>query len=448
MIAPSILSAISQGFNASQIIKWLISNDKNLSQVIKNALSQGYDDDKILSYLTNGQYMSHGQKNEALSGTTQQERASKIFNAPTNFAPLKKAAAIGAAGIGVGSALGRMAGGIGGLGRGAGNPLPSPPLPANPMPSPQPPIGPQPMGNAPVHTAPIPPVGPTATPNMPPAPSLPTQQPNIPLPTQTPQTAAQISPEQSIQTLEEMGLGSRLKALTSAGNSSEGISTVLDRILTPGQRKWLDEKIKAGEAKPMQEMVSDFIAANPAKSEAPPLQSLQEALPLEPVKEEPITPQKGNLVFDESSGVSGQLKDIKNKEALVEEDGKLHKVKSEDLLHSELPEKDLASLYDDLIKGIEKSTEKQVSRSVEFAGYDPEHNELVYRPYLGGVYVYEDISPEDAELLTSFLTKRKTSGESLIGAWEKGTESPIGAAMSALIRKLQQERGGKGNEYS
>jgi len=83
-----------------------------------------------------------------------------------------------------------------------------------------------------------------------------------------------------------------------------------------------------------------------------------------------------------------------------------------------------------------------------WAGYDPKKNSLAFMPHGGGIYIYEDITPEDASLLTSVLNTRKTSGENFIGAWKAGSKSPIGAAMSALIKKLQSERGGKGNEYS
>lgn len=144
----------------------------------------------------------------------------------------------------------------------------------------------------------------------------------------------------------------------------------------------------------------------------------------------------------------GEVKEIRNGKALVEVDGKIHKVDEEDIIQSPVTEKELDELYDDLIKGIEKSTGKQVSRNVDWAGYDPKTNELAYKPHGSDrLYAYGDISPEDVELLTSLLTRRKTTGENLIGAWEKDTESPIGAAMYQLIKKLQFERGGKGNEY-
>ena len=46
------------------------------------------------------------------------------------------------------------------------------------------------------------------------------------------------------------------------------------------------------------------------------------------------------------------------------------------------------------------------------------------------------------------MKTRQTTGSNHIGAWKEGTTSPMGAQMSQLIRKLQSERGGKGQEYA
>jgi hypothetical protein len=168
--------------------------------------------------------------------------------------------------------------------------------------------------------------------------------------------------------------------------------------------------------------------------------------PKEIIKPEPIKIEPNSIVAT-PEGI-GEVKAIRNGKAIVEVDGKKHQVNEDELITSPLPEKDLADLYDEVISGIEKVTGQQVSRNVEWAGYDPKTGELAYKPHGGDrLYVYDDISPEDAEQLISLLTQRKTTGENFIGAWEKGTTSPIGAAMHKLIMKLQSERGGKGNEY-
>lgn len=143
----------------------------------------------------------------------------------------------------------------------------------------------------------------------------------------------------------------------------------------------------------------------------------------------------------------GEVKEIRNGKAIVEVDGKKHQVNEDELETAPIPEKDLAALYDELIQGIEGETGEDVSRMVQWAGYNPETNTLQFLPHTGKLYKYGNISPEDAALLTDILSTRKTSGENFIGAWKAGSKSPIGAALSKLIRKLQTERGGKGNEY-
>ena len=166
-----------------------------------------------------------------------------------------------------------------------------------------------------------------------------------------------------------------------------------------------------------------------------------------PEVEEKKSPKiEKNTLVSSPNGV-GSVKEIRNGQAIIDVDGKLHKVKEEELETSPLPEKELSELFDDLVSGIEKETGEDVSRMVQWAGYNPETNTLQFLPHTGKLYKYGNISPEDAALLTDILSVRKTSGSNFIGAWKKDSKSPIGAALSKLIRKLQSERGGKGNEY-
>lgn len=166
---------------------------------------------------------------------------------------------------------------------------------------------------------------------------------------------------------------------------------------------------------------------------------------ISPKMEKPLKIEK-NSVVSSPNGI-GEVKEIRNGKALIDVDGKLHKVKEEDLESSPIPEKDLAELHDELLRGIESETGEDVSRMVQWAGYNPETNTLQFLPHSGKLYKYGNIAKEDAALLTDILSVRKTSGSNFIGAWKKDSKSPIGAALSKLIRKLQSERGGKGNEY-
>jgi hypothetical protein len=165
----------------------------------------------------------------------------------------------------------------------------------------------------------------------------------------------------------------------------------------------------------------------------------QESMPTESIGSLALTPQ-GDL---------GEIESIKNGIATIDSNGNKKTRKLSEIETSPLPAKDLADLHADLIAGIEKHTGQQVSRNVNWAGYDPETRQLAYIPHNSDkLYTYDNIPEEDVKQLTNFLTQRKSSGDNFIGAWQSGTKSPIGAAMYAMIQKLQKERGGKGKEYS
>lgn len=165
----------------------------------------------------------------------------------------------------------------------------------------------------------------------------------------------------------------------------------------------------------------------------------------EPSNKEKVKEIGSSVLFPD--GKIGKIDSIKQGIAKVNVDGKDRHKNLDELIESPLPEKDLSDIYTDVLSEIKKETGQEVSRNVYWAGYDPNTNELAFIPHLGSLYVYKDISPEDSKELTSFLTQRKTTGENFIGAWEAGSKSPIGAAMSALIQRLQKTAG-KGKEYS
>src|SRR5690606_24077295 len=145
-------------------------------------------------------------------------------------------------------------------------------------------------------------------------------------------------------------------------------------------------------------------------------QAVQEPSPVPPTSPESTAkPAKGSIV--ETPDGIGEVREIRNGKALVEVDGKMRKMLEEELMSPGLPQKDLADLHDELIEGIKTQTGKEVSRHVEWAGYDPEHKELVYRPWGDKEYVYDNIDPEDVDMLTNLLTQRKTTGENYIGSW-------------------------------
>ena len=394
----SILQAIAQGYAPEEIIKFFTKKFPRIAPKISQAAASGYSADQILKYLTKLTEPTKIPKN--LSAHEIEKLNQQKFNETG-----KRLIGATAAGIGATALIKNIPNIIKGVASG---------------------IGPQPMGGAPVQPSPSPQLGPQPPQGMPNAPQPPIQ----------PQ-AAPLSPE-GLQRKE------MIDKLSSA---------------TPEFKEWANAKIEAGEEKPLDEMLKDFareqakkpkgmmqgVEQDIQKMEALNAQNATQEIPQ--AEEEVRKPSKGELVATPQG--TGQLESIRDKEALVkDEDGKLHKVKADELISSPFPERDIAELHDDLVSGIEKETGEEVSKSVNWAGYDPTANSLAYLPHGGGLYVYQDIDPEQAQELTNVLNRRKTTGESFVGAWKEGTKSPIGNAMSTLIRNLQSQRGGKGKEYS
>lgn len=272
--------------------------------------------------------------------------------------------------------------------------------------------------------------------------NLPTpQQPPVEK-TNIPQQQQPIQPEVKTidvgSLLDKSGLKKHVDELSGRIKDPKQIAAILYNKYPEEMKRFQKES-----GKNMEDAIGDYLSSSPVQSGAIPEQSNEQETTTE---QQPDKIEKKSIVAS-PNGI-GTVKEIRNGQALIEVDGKLHKAKEEELIQSPLPEKDLADLYDDLIGGIEKESGQQVSRNVYWSGYDPNVNELAYIPHDGGLYVYDNISPEDAKELTNILSQRKSTGQNYIGTWEKGSSSPIGAKMYQLIQRLQKERGGKGNEYS
>ena len=78
MTFPNIATALSQGYSITKIIDWLMRHDKKLGSSIKEALNQGYTKDQIAEY-DKQSGMSFGQKQGALAGMTEKEKADRLL---------------------------------------------------------------------------------------------------------------------------------------------------------------------------------------------------------------------------------------------------------------------------------------------------------------------------------------------------------------------------------
>ncbi len=426
-----IISAISAGYGEEEILKYITKAIPGIASKIQKARSTGYSASNILKFLSKAmqgeEYDPSLSESEARGMQRRKQDAISKGLVKTAASAIATPAVLGAitSSKPVQDILGKLGG--------------------------KKDIGPSPMSNAPVqlNTASLP------QSNTAPQPAAqPTQSTTQPQPSSDPQQTASL--------IDQLGIGSQIQTMKQAGNSPEAIASAIGVIMKPHQRKWLDEQIKAGKSKSLPDLISDYSSQLDANATGQPgiatgqnqpfnekiSPEIAESAQKQPDFEEKtkLKPQKGELVAT-PNGEVGEIKSERNGKALIDVNGKLHQVNREEVVASPLPQKDLAELHEDLIRGIERETGEEVSRNVNYAGYNPVTNRLLYIPHGGGAYIYGQISPEDKEALTSVLGRRKTTGENFIGAWFEGTKSPIGAQMSALIKRLQQERGGKGNEY-
>ncbi len=428
----NILSALQAGHAPEKILKYISKVDPDLALKINTGLQAGHSIEKMLNYLS-----QMGNKVSSLLGKGQKQSSNIYKNAQQSIHPFITGAAQGAGILGAG-ALGAYA-----LGRAvpqAAQVLQGELLPAMSE-------GPLQIG---MQQAPqqitqqqqqLPFIQGQAQKITPPAPPAEPIQTKAPIPQQAPQVPQVIPLPKDF---EEM-----TKNMLKTGNNADQIAGAFKHFYPDMVKKY-----EKATNIPIRSAIEEFSKSLPEKEEpkiSPPLQQTVNKPEIneisKPIEEEkPKETKKGSKVALPNGDI-GEITNIRQGIATVNSNGKEYRRKLDELIESPIPEKDLAELHDELMKGIEKKTGQEISRMVNWAGYDPKTNELAFVPHVGALYVYDDISPDDAKELTNLLTQRKTSGENFIGAWGQGTQSPIGAAMSKLIQKLQKERGGKGSEY-
>lgn len=436
-----LMTALSSGISAEKILEYLMRQSPGLKNKISTALSSGIPAKKILGYFS---------KERNLDKLRQSMK--EAYPMDNNANPLVQAQNVRGRNLGtdLGSGLQRFTGNalgaaaaagtsyalsraapailsqLAGSQAGAGNIPPTPPPIAGPTINPQP----------------APSTGPAAN-----TPQIPQNQPPITPPTQTqaqppvsPTVAQPSQPAQPQTTtikpadvLSKHNIKEKVDQILKAKNKPQSVGAYFEKF-DKKSKKRIEKETGMSFEKVIEEYASE-------QAQVPEVAKEEIAEP-----EEEAKPIEKDSIVSTPHGV-GEVKSIKEKNALVEVDGKLQKVPVEELEQSPISEKDLADLHDELLRGIEAETGEDVSRMVQWAGYNPETNTLQFLPHTGKMYKYANISPEDAALLRDVLSVRKTSGSNFIGAWKAGSKSPIGAALSKLIRKLQVERGGKGKEY-
>lgn len=437
-----IFSALNSGYSPEDILKYMSKAIPEIVEPIKKASRMGYNTQQILGYLSKSvtPRNTRGMSESQIHAQNRMEDNQRVKNGLSMAA---SAVAVPVAASAARSALSRA------LPLSLQNLTQS----AQSINVPQAPgVGSQSSNIMPQQQQTLPQQNPSTNPSQPPVnPTNIQQQQALP--------QSQLNPIDARQILEKNNFIEKVDSLINSGNNGDAIDGFY-RKFNPAAVKQIEKE----SGMPFIEVVNEYIRTKPKQN--PP-----EKLPPESPGEEPpkpkyppppkgggllsrtaieetfskATPTTKGAIVDTPDGI-GEVREIRNGKALVEVDGKMRKVLEEELMEPGLPQKDLADLHDELIEGIKTHTGKEVSRHVEWAGYDPEHKELIYKPWSGEQYTFDGIDAEDADMLTSLLTQRKTSGENYIGAWEQGTESPIGAAMHKLLTKLREKSKEAGKE--
>jgi hypothetical protein len=417
-----VFSSLEEGYSPEEILGFLSKKIPQIVPSISKAKRSGYTVNQILGFLSkNFETESRRGMNESQIHAVNQRADSERVKYGLNLAAT--AAALPIAGIAARSALQRaLPSSLTHPAQSIAHALPGANNSTN--------LG----ANNPSQSA----LGPTSQIN-------PAQNQQSPLASQSPiesgniaQSQQQLQPEVKTidvsSLLEKSGLKKHVDELSQKVKDPKAIAGILYNKFPKEMKAFQQES-----GQNMEDAIGDYLSQNSVGGGMKPNEEMK------PIEQQPAKIEKSSIVGS-PNGI-GEVKAIRNGKALIEIEGKKHEVNEDELIQSPLPEKDLADLYNDLVSGIEKESSQQVSRNVYWAGYDPNTNELAYLPHDGGLYVYDNISPEDAKELTGILNQRKSTGQNYIGVWEKGSSSPIGAAMYQMIKKLQGERGGKGNEY-
>jgi hypothetical protein len=179
-------------------------------------------------------------------------------------------------------------------------------------------------------------------------------------------------------------------------------------------------------------------AALPKESESQNLPKSTELVEEKPV--EPVKIEKKSIVSS-PQGI-GEVKEIRNGQAIIDVDGKLHKVKEEDLEPPLYSDDEIADAYDNLM---EKIPEKERSGFISWAGYDEDRNVLGYIPRGGKYEEIDDITPEEAKAIKEGTGTARTSGEVREGLWTQGGETR-GGIISQIYWDRKKKREAEENK--
>ncbi len=281
--------------------------------------------------------------------------------------------------------------------------------------------------------------------------SLPQQPPannisaSIPEPSNIKQP--EVKPLQPDEVLNNFGIKDQIDALLK-NNSPDIAAKTAWSLMTPIQKKTYENAFKKGEIRPINEIVEEYAKLTPQIENQPEISQTPEVNEkISPEIEKVVEPIKieKNSIVSSPNGI-GEVKEIRNGQAIIDVDGKLHKVKEEDLEPSLYSDDEIADAYDNLMA---KIPEKERSGFISWAGYDEDRNVLGFIPRSGKYEELHNISPEEAKMIKEGTGTARTSGEVREGLWVAGEETR-GGVISQIIhdrRRLKEAEEKKQSKF-
>jgi hypothetical protein len=468
---PQIAKALSSGFTADQVIKFILKKFPDQADKIKSAMAAGFTVDQILNYIQGGRKLVNQSQNQEM-----QMQGRKTEHEQTRDMDTARKSNVNK-GFGTAAALGASA-----LGGPAALQALSRALPAN-LAQLAPAILQQQQS----------PLSSSSTPNQNPLPENPTNigqpsqpsipseipsSPNPPVPPSLPQGNAIAQPKgipNAKEYLDKLGVTAKVDEEIAKGNSPEGIMAMLtignkkaaktDPELKSAIEEYVKQKIredvlnppgstpdlekKTPNVKPLDNAQQEKKALPGEKTtevqrrlkigyaDAAKLVDERDKLEKQPTSSE-VTPEKQPIAKTDTVATPqgiGNIKAIKEKTALVEVGGKTHKIPIEELEKPSFSEDEVADAYDNLMA---KIPEEHRSGFIQWAGYDEDRNVLGFIPRAGKYEELHNITPEEANLIKEGKGVARTSGENREGLWVVG-EDTRGGIISQIIHDRRKK---------
>jgi len=405
-----LASALSSGFTTKQVIDFIIKKFPNHADKIKSALAAGYTTDQVLKYLSGGKKAL----NEPEQATTEFEQTRNIDQKKRQNVNTGALAVGGLAASAVAAPMAMSA-----LQRAI--PASVQALAPASVPLPNQAVSPPAMSAA------------TQTPQSPPIVQSQTPPVNAASIAQNvPTTQPEVNPIDLKSLLKDKynGFKGKVDDLLKSGNGPEEISGYFRKFATGTV-----DKLEKESGQSIEKIVEQYISENPPKiitrNELQPPEEKKE-LPVESATE--VKPISKNSTVITPNGV-GEVKEIRNGQAVVEVDGKRHKIPEAELESPVFTDDEVADAYDNLMA---KIPEKERSAFISWAGYDEERNVLGFIPRGGKYEELHNITPEEAQKIKEGKGVARTSGENREGLWAFG-EDTRGGVISQIIHDRRKK---------